>query len=163
MRRIVFPIGIVSLLLLAGCYGGTRPPRIGKPAPDFVVQDAEHKVTLSQFKGQVVVLNFWASWCPPCVAETPSLVKMQQRMKDKGIVVVAISADEDDSAYHRFISKYGMDFVTVRDPSAKIQHLYGTIQIPETYIIDRNGILRRKFANAFDWSTPEVTDFLGHL
>jgi predicted transcriptional regulator YdeE/peroxiredoxin len=122
VRRIVFPLGIVSLLLLAGCYGGTRPPRIGKPAPDFVVQDAEHKVTLSQFKGQVVVLNFWASWCPPCVAETPSLVKMQQRMKDKGIVVVAISADEDDSAYHRFISKYGMDFVTVRDPSAKIQH-----------------------------------------
>ncbi len=118
---------------------------------------------LSQFKGQVVVLNFWASWCPPCIAETPSLVKMQQQMKAKGIVVVAISADEDAEAYHRFIQKYGMDFVTVRDPSAKIQHLYGTIQIPETYIIDRDGILRRKFANAFDWSTPEVTDFLSHL
>jgi peroxiredoxin len=79
------------------------------------------------------------------------------------VVVVAISADEDDSAYHRFISKYNMDFVTVRDPSAKIQHLYGTIQIPETYIIDRDGVLRRKFANAFDWNTPEVTDFLGKL
>jgi peroxiredoxin len=79
------------------------------------------------------------------------------------VIVVAISADEDDGAYHRFISKYGMDFVTVRDPSAKIQHMYGTIQIPETYIIDRDGVLRRKFANAFDWSTPEVTDFLSKL
>jgi peroxiredoxin len=88
---------------------------------------------------------------------------MQKQMKDKGIVVVAISADEDENAYHRFITKYGMDFVTVRDPTAKIQHLYGTIQIPETYIIDRQGILRRKFANAFDWSTPEVTDFLSKL
>jgi cytochrome c biogenesis protein CcmG/thiol:disulfide interchange protein DsbE len=163
VRRISFPIAVLSLLFLAGCYSGGQPPRIGKPAPDFVVQDVERKVTLSQFKGQVVVLNFWASWCPPCVAETPSLVRMHQLMKDKGVVVVAISADEDDSAYHRFISKYNMDFVTVRDPSAKIQHLYGTIQIPETYIIDRDGVLRRKFANAFDWNTPEVTDFLGKL
>ena len=163
MRRTLLPITLFCLVLLSGCYGGTRPPRIGKAAPDFVVQDAERRVTLSQFKGQVVVLNFWASWCPPCVAETPSLVRMQQKLKDKGVVVVAISADEDDGAYHRFINKYGMDFVTVRDPSAKIQHMYGTIQIPETYIIDRDGVLRRKFANAFDWSTPEVTDFLSKL
>jgi peroxiredoxin len=163
VRRISFSIAVLGLILLAGCYGGTRPPRIGKAAPDFVVQDAERRVTLSQFKGQVVVLNFWASWCPPCVAETPSLVRLQQKLKDKGVVVVAISADEDEGAYKRFINKYGMDFVTVRDPSAKIQHMYGTIQIPETYIIDRDGMLRRKFANAFDWSTPEVNDFLSQL
>jgi cytochrome c biogenesis protein CcmG/thiol:disulfide interchange protein DsbE len=163
VRRLSFPITLLSLIFLSGCYGGSRPPRIGKPAPDFVVQDAERKVTLSQFKGRVVVLNFWASWCPPCIAETPSLVRMQQKLKDKGVVVVAISADEDESAYHRFINKYGMDFVTVRDPSTKIQRMYGTIQLPETYIIDRDGVLRRKFANAFDWSTPEVTDFLSRL
>jgi peroxiredoxin len=163
VRRLSFPIILSSLIFLSGCYGGSRPPRIGKPAPDFVVQDAERKVTLSQFKGQVVVLNFWASWCPPCIAETPSLVRMQQKLKDKGVVVVAISADEDEGAYHRFINKYAMDFVTVRDPSTKIQRMYGTIQLPETYIIDRDGVLRRKFANAFDWSTPEVTDFLSRL
>ena len=163
MRRHSLPITLLALVFLSGCYGGSRPPRIGKPAPDFVVQDAERKVTLSQFKGQVVVLNFWASWCPPCIAETPSLVRMQQKLKDKGVVVVAISADEDEGAYHRFINKYGMDFVTVRDPSTKIQRMYGTIQLPETYIIDRDGMLRRKFANAFDWSTPEVTDFLSRL
>jgi len=78
-------------------------------------------------------------------------------------VVVAISADEDDSAYHRFINKYGMDFVTVRDPTAKIQHLYGTIQIPETYVIDREGVLRRKFINSVDWDSPEVFNFLNRL
>jgi peroxiredoxin len=163
VRRLFFPLTLIGLILLTGCYSSTRPARIGKAAPDFVVQDAERKVTLSQFKGKVVVLNFWASWCPPCVAETPSLVKMQNQLKDKGVVVVAISADEDENAYHRFNTKYSMDFVTVRDPTAKIQHLYGTIQIPETYIIDRDGVLRRKFANAFDWSTPEVTDYLSKL
>ena len=163
MRRLSFPITLLALVFLSGCYGGSRPPRIGKPAPDFVVQDAERRVTLSQFKGQVVVLNFWASWCPPCIAETPSLVRMQQKLRDKGVVVVAISADEDEGAYHRFINKYGMDFVTVRDPSTKTQRMYGTIQLPETYIIDRDGMLRRKFANAFDWSTPEITDFLSKL
>jgi len=163
VRRLFSPLALIGLILLTGCYSSTRPARIGKSAPDFVVQDAERKVTLSEFKGKVVVLNFWASWCPPCVAETPSLVKMQNQLKDKGIIVVAISADEDDSAYHLFITKYGMNFVTVRDPTAKIQHLYGTIQIPETYIIDRDGVLRRKFANAFDWSTPEVTDYLSKL
>ena len=162
MRWIIFFLGLIwragngGLLSARGHRGSARRHQ------DFVVQDAERRVTLSQFKGQVVVLNFWASWCPPCVAETPSLVRMQQKLKDKGVVVVAISAD-DNGAYHRFINKYGMDFVTVRDPSAKIQHMYGTIQIPETYIIDRDGVLRRKFANAFDWSTPEVTDFLSKL
>ncbi len=163
MRRILFPLTLLGLFLGSGCYSSTRPARIGKAAPDFVVQDADRKVTLSEFKGKVVVLNFWASWCPPCVAETPSLVKMQNQLRDKGVVVVAISADEDENAYHKFIAKYGMDFVTVRDPTTRIQRMYGTIQLPETYIIDRNGILRRKFANAFDWSTPEVTDYLSKL
>jgi peroxiredoxin len=163
VRRIYFLLTLLCLGLLTGCYSSTRPARIGKAAPDFLVQDADRKVTLSEFKGKVVVLNFWASWCPPCVAETPSLVKMQNQLKDKGVVVVAISADEDENAYHRFITKYGMDFVTVRDPTTKIQRMYGTIQLPETYIIDRDGVLRRKFANAFDWSTPEVTDYLSKL
>jgi peroxiredoxin len=163
VRRIVFPLTLFYVLIAAGCYSGSRPLRIGRAAPDFVIQDADRKVTLSDFKGKVVVLNFWASWCPPCVAETPSLVKMQNQLKDKGVVVVAVSADEDENAYHKFITKYGMDFVTVRDPSTKVQRLYGTIQLPETYIIDRDGVLRRKFANAFDWSTPEVTDYLSKL
>jgi peroxiredoxin len=146
-----------------GCYKGSRPPRIGTPAPDFTVQDAEHSVTLSQFRGKIVVLNFWASWCPPCVEETPTLVQLQKRLKDKGIVVVGVSWDEDPEAYHKFISLHGIDFLTVRDPSQKSSRLYGTKKIPETYIIDRNGIIRRKFISSVDWSGPEVVDYLNKL
>jgi peroxiredoxin len=88
---------------------------------------------------------------------------MEKRLRTKGIVVVGISADQDEAAYRRFIKNYGIDFVTVRDPSDRIQHLYGTIQLPETYIIDRNGVLRRKFANAADWNSAEVVEFLSSL
>jgi len=85
---------------------------------------------------------------------------LQNRLSRLEGFVVGISADEDEAAYRKFIKNYGIDFVTVRDPSERIQHLYGTIQLPETYIIDRNGVLRRKFANAVDWNSPEVLQFL---
>jgi len=151
------------LLLLAGCYSGTRPPRIGNAAPDFTVQDADRKVTLSQLHGNVVVLNFWATWCPPCVEEMPSLVQMQQHLKDKGIDVLAVSVDVDGDAYHRFIKDHNIALLTVRDPDHKAADLYGSFKWPETYIIDKNGIVRRKFIGAVDWSSPEVVDFLSKL
>jgi cytochrome c biogenesis protein CcmG, thiol:disulfide interchange protein DsbE len=150
-------------MALAGCYGGSRPPRIGNPAPDFTVQDDERKVTLSEHRGKIVVLNFWATWCPPCVEETPSLVQMQQRMKNKGVEVLAISLDVDEGAYHRFLKDYKVDLLTVRDPNEKTNSLYGTFKYPETYIIDRNGVLQRKFIGAVDWTSPEITDYLGKL
>jgi peroxiredoxin len=148
------------MAVLPGCYSGTRPPRIGSNAPDFTVQDSDHKVSLSDFRGQVVVLNFWGSWCPPCIAETPALVQMQRRMKDKGVVVLAVSIDVDDAAYHRFLKDFNMNMVTVRDGDHKSSDLYGTFGWPESYVIDRKGVIRRKFIGAVDWASPEVTDFL---
>jgi peroxiredoxin len=148
---------------LIGCYGNGRPPRIGSNAPDFTVQDSDHKVTLSQFRGQVVVLNFWATWCPPCIEETPSLVRMQARLKDKGVVVLAVSIDDDDAAYHRFLKEYGVNMVTVRDEARKAATLYGTFGWPETFVIDRQGVVRRKFIGPVEWTSPEVTDYLGRL
>ncbi len=156
---------LVGLLLvgLSGCYSGSRPPRIGNPAPDFTVQDADRKVTLSQFRGQVVVLNFWATWCPPCVEEMPSLLQMQRKMKEKGVTVLAVSVDADDNAYHRFLKDHGVDVLSVRDADQKSNNLYGTFKFPETYIIDRNGVVRRKFIGPADWTSPEIVDFLSKL
>jgi len=153
---------LLSGLLLAGsgCYKGSRPPRIGTSAPDFTVQDFDKTVTLSQFRGQVVVLNFWATWCPPCVEETPSLVNMADVMKGKGITVVGVSVDVDGGAYKKFITDHHMDYVIVRDADHKSSDLYGTFKYPETYIIDRKGVLRRKFLGAVDWNSKEITDYL---
>jgi len=161
----ILAIGLLVVLLgfFSGCYSGNHPARIGSNAPDFTVQDSDHKITLSQFRGQIVVLNFWATWCPPCIEETPSLVRMQARMKDKGVVVLAVSIDADDDAYHKFLKDYSVNMVTVRDDSRKASNLYGTFGWPETFIIDRTGVVRRKFIGAVDWTSPEVTDFLSKL
>jgi cytochrome c biogenesis protein CcmG, thiol:disulfide interchange protein DsbE len=160
------PATLLTFGLLAGllgCYSGGNPTRIGSNAPDFTVQDSDHKVTLSQFRGQVVVLNFWATWCPPCVEETPSLVRMQSRLKYKGVVVLAVSIDDDEAAYHKFLKDYNVNMVTVRDEAKKAPSLYGTVGWPETYIIDRNGVIRRKFIGPVDWTSPEITDYLSRL
>jgi cytochrome c biogenesis protein CcmG/thiol:disulfide interchange protein DsbE len=149
--------------MFSGCYSGSRPPRIGTAAPDFTVKDSDRTVTLSQLKGQIVVLNFWATWCPPCIEEMPSLVRMQQRMQPKGVTVVAVSVDVDESNYRRFLRDHGVNLLTVRDPDQKSNSLYGTSKFPETYIIDRGGVVRRKFIGAVDWTEPEIIDFLGKL
>ena len=154
---------VILTVLLPGCYRGSRPTRIGTAAPDFTVQDADRKVTLSELHGNVVVLNFWATWCAPCVEEMPSLVQLQQRFKNKGVTVVGVSIDVDGDAYHKFLKDYKIDFLTVRDPDQKTSNLYGTFKWPETYIIDRNGIVRRKFIGPVEWSQPEIVDFLNKL
>jgi cytochrome c biogenesis protein CcmG/thiol:disulfide interchange protein DsbE len=148
---------------LSGCYSGSRPPRIGTAAPDFTVKDSDRTVTLSQFKGQVLVLNFWATWCPPCIEEMPSLVRMQQFMRAKGVTVLAVSVDVDESNYRRFLRDHNVALLSVRDPDQKSNGLYGTSKFPETYIIDRNGVMRRKFIGPVDWTEPEVIEFLGKL
>jgi cytochrome c biogenesis protein CcmG, thiol:disulfide interchange protein DsbE len=166
VRRIfLFASSIAILILpaLSGCYSGTRPPRIGTTAPDFTVRDSEHTVTLSQLKGQVVVLNFWATWCPPCIEEMPSLVQMQQRMKARGVTVLAVSVDVDESNYQRFLQDHNVNLLVVRDGDQKSNSLYGSFKFPETYVIDRGGVVRRKFIGAVDWTEPDVIEYLGKL
>jgi cytochrome c biogenesis protein CcmG/thiol:disulfide interchange protein DsbE len=153
----------VLLLGLTACYSGSRPLHIGSSAPEFTVQDDDRKVTLNQFRGQVVVLNFWATWCPPCIEEMPSLVQMQERMKSKGVTVLAVSVDVDEKNYRRFLRDHNVNLLSVRDADQKSNELYGTFKFPETYVIDRNGVVRRKFIGAVDWTEPEVIDFLGKL
>jgi cytochrome c biogenesis protein CcmG, thiol:disulfide interchange protein DsbE len=162
VRRVPVLLATFTVLLV-GCYRGSRPPRIGTAAPTFTVQDSDGKLALADFHGKVVVLNFWASWCAPCVEEMPSLVQLQQRFKDKGVTVVGVSIDVDGDAYHKFLKDYKIDFPTVRDPDQKTSSLYGSFKWPETYIIDRDGMVRRKFIGAVEWNQPEIVDFLNKL
>jgi cytochrome c biogenesis protein CcmG, thiol:disulfide interchange protein DsbE len=148
-------------LLATGCDRGEHPGHLGTVAPQFVVSDGIKTIDLSKLRGHIVVLNLWATWCAPCIEELPSLLEMQRRMPN--VTVVAISQDEDPDVYQRFLTRYHVDLLTVRDPSARVNAMYGTKQIPETYIIDRQGMLRRKFVSAQNWTSPEIIDYLNRL
>jgi cytochrome c biogenesis protein CcmG/thiol:disulfide interchange protein DsbE len=161
-RRASLIVIFALSLALAGCYSGSRPPGVGMTAPDFTVQGPDRTVSLHDYRGKIVVLNFWATWCPPCVEEMPSLVKLQANMKDR-ITVLAVSVDVDDTAYHRFIKDHNVDLLTVRDGDQRSNALYGTFKFPETYIIDRKGTIRRKLIGAVDWTAPEITQYLNGL
>jgi peroxiredoxin len=147
--------------MMTSCDRGDHPARIGSPAPGFTVSDGTQSVELNKLRGHIVVLNFWATWCVPCIEEVPSLEALQRRMPQ--VSVVAISNDEDASVYRQFLVDNHVDFQTVRDPSFRIPKLYGTVKIPETYVIDEHGILRRKFVSAQNWTSPEILDYLSKL
>jgi peroxiredoxin len=153
---------LAFILVLTACYSGSRPTRIGSAAPDFTVKDDARSVSLHDLKGKIVLLNFWATWCPPCVEEMPSLVALQGKMKDK-VTVLAISVDVDEGAYKKFLKDHGVDLLTVRDPDEKSNTLYGTFKYPETYVIDRDGVVRRKFIGPVDWTSPEIIQYLSKL
>jgi peroxiredoxin len=161
--RILLRLLLLSTaFLVLGCDRGAKPEWVNRPAPDFTVTDSERSVHLADYRGKVIVLNFWATWCPPCVDEMPSLMQMQTRMADK-VQVVAVSLDEDPDAYHRFLEQYGIRFLTVRDAERRSSLLYGTTRYPETYIIDRQGIVRRKFIGPVEWTHPDIMDYLKKL
>ncbi len=154
-------IGMLLAGASVGCDRGTRPENIGKTAPEFVVSDGTTTVDLNKLRGKVVVLNLWASFCAPCVEELPSLLALQEKMP--GIVVVAVSTDQDEAVYRKFLVRHQVNLTTVRDEDGRVNQLYGTQLIPETYIIDRHGVIRRKFISAQDWTGAEIMDYLAKL
>jgi cytochrome c biogenesis protein CcmG, thiol:disulfide interchange protein DsbE len=157
----LWAILVLGILVVAGCDRGSHPENLGRPAPQFVVSDGTRTVDLSKLRGKVVVLNLWASWCATCVEELPSLLALQRQMPD--LVIVAVSIDQDADVYHRFLEKNHVNLVTVRDADQQVNALYGTAQIPETYVIDRQGNLRRKFVSAQNWTSPEIVGYLARL
>jgi cytochrome c biogenesis protein CcmG, thiol:disulfide interchange protein DsbE len=161
--RIVIPVFLAAVL--AGCVGCNDQPKlrfIGSQAPDFTVQDSDRKVSLHDYRGKIVVLNFWSPHCAPCIAEMPSLVQLQKQMGDK-ITVVGVAVDATNDEYHAFLQKHGIDFLTVLDSAKDSYNLYGATGYPETTIIDRNGMVRRKFVLAENWTSPEIVDYLRKL
>ena len=153
---------LLAMLLGAGCDRGAKPELVGKQAPNFRVSDEDRTITLSDLRGKVVLLNFWASWCPPCIEETPSMNAMQEQMRGR-ITILAVSTDADRDAYLRFLREQKANFLTVRDPAQNSNKLYGTFIYPETYIIDREGIVRRKFIGPVDWTNPDIIQYLSSL
>ncbi|MHB8390323.1 MAG: TlpA family protein disulfide reductase [Acidobacteriaceae bacterium] len=156
-------IGLAALVIfclwgVAGCNRGQLPRELGKAAPAFTIHDGAQTVSLRQYRGQVVLLNFWASWCPPCIEELPSLLALHHRLPN--LVIIGVSIDQDPQAYRNFLLENHIDFHTIRDPSQAVMHSYGTVQIPDSYVINRSGHIVRKYVSAQDWTNPEIVSAL---
>jgi peroxiredoxin len=156
-----FILAAVLLFLTAGCDRGSHPRQTGRVAPDFTVTDGNRSVHLAGYRGRIVILNFWATSCLPCIAELPSLTAMQQQLPQ--VQVLAVSVDEDPQVYRDYLAEHKISLLTVDDPSHHTADLYGTHMWPETYVIDQHGIIRRKFIGAQDWTSPEVMEYLRRL
>jgi cytochrome c biogenesis protein CcmG/thiol:disulfide interchange protein DsbE len=138
-----------------------RPLAIGDRALDFSVPAfPSGSLDLKDYRGQIVVLNFWATWCPPCVEETPSLEQFAEKMRGRGVTVLSVSVDENQKALQDFIQKYHISYPVGRDPDQSLSSRYGTFLFPETYILDRRGLVAEKVANAIDWDDPRIQNFV---
>lgn len=157
---------LVAIALLAALWAPRthiESPQTSEPVPNFRFELDGRQLELADFRGQVVLLNFWATWCPPCVAEMPSLERLHQRLGDRGLFVLGVSVDADAAAYEQFLRTHNITFANYRDPERRVSTLYGTFMYPETYIIDRQGRLVRKIIGPLEWDNPDVLAFLNDL
>lgn len=158
--------GILAVILGGTIYFAVRlrqprPLAIGDRAPEFSVPALPSgSLDLKNYLGQVVVLNLWATWCPPCVEETPSLEEFAERMRYRGVIVLSISVDSDQQALQDFIQKYHLSYPVGRDPDRSLSARFGTTLFPETYILDRRGLLAEKVVGPTDWGDPRMENFV---
>ena len=133
---------------------------VGDEAPEF---ELDGEVRLADYRGKLVLLNFWATWCPPCVAEVPSLNNLYERFRDDGLVVLAVSVDTEEDVYRQFLDRFGVTFPTVLDPERIVSSRYGTLKYPESYLINREGAVVQKYVGAEDWGSTEIVNYLRSL
>jgi len=131
----------------------------GSIAPEFSLKDL-HGVKQHLPRGQVVLLNFWATWCPPCRREMPSMVTLHQKLKGHGLKIVAVSVDQSLDDLSGFVREYNIPFEVLHDTSSDISHRYGVFRYPETFLIDRAGKVRYHLIGAVDWTEPKVMNVI---
>jgi len=151
--RLLMALGLVVLVF--GIYRSFRQEviEVGDTAPEFsIAADDGRTVTRSGFGGKLLVVNFWATWCPPCVTEMPSLSQFQQNFAAQGVVVLGVSVDRNERAYRRLLAQKQVAFLTARDPEARISSRFGTFKYPESYLIDRNGRVVQKIIGPANWT-----------
>ena len=143
---------------------GLQPLKEGTEIVDFELQDLTGATRrLSDFRGKVVFLNFWATWCGPCRFEMPSMEKLYQRLNAKGLEIVAVNLQEDRSSVQRFVDEYGLSFHILLDTSGRIGATYGARSIPTTYIVDREGFVIAGTIGTREWDTEENIRFFEKL
>jgi cytochrome c biogenesis protein CcmG, thiol:disulfide interchange protein DsbE len=158
LRALLF-LSFVAFLFVIKDSFRERIVEAGDDAPNFTVTtDTGRTITRTDFGGRVLVLNFFASWCEPCIQELPSLDEFARATKDSGVVVLGVSIDKNEGAYKDFVRRFSPAFPTVRDPEANIPTEFGTFMWPETYVIDRTGKVVRKEIGPKNWMDPQLVN-----
>jgi cytochrome c biogenesis protein CcmG, thiol:disulfide interchange protein DsbE len=160
-------IGVLVLFAMPS-YRQGEASIAGTTARDFPIEIAGKPGHLTDLKGKVVVLNFYATWCQPCIEETPGLNKLQKYINSRNGVILGVAADEDPAAYENFLRNQGVVYLTYRDSLTKDNHSpiaqsYGTSMYPETYVIDRHGKIARKFIGYQQWDSPEMLSYFDSI
>lgn len=162
-RRQWIVVGAIVGVLVLGAAALVRfGPRIdgvevGKRAPDFAavrLVEGDSIRFREHYAGQVTLVNIWATWCIPCRTEMPAIEKLHQELGPKGLRVVAVSVDENIADVRSFVSELGLTFDILHDPNATIQRIYQTTGVPETFLLDQNGVIVKKVIGEHPWSSP---------
>jgi cytochrome c biogenesis protein CcmG/thiol:disulfide interchange protein DsbE len=145
----------------SGQRGPVSPSEIDKlertMAPGFSLKDLSGRtITLSSLKGKVVLLNFWATWCPPCISEMPVFNRLYKEMRSRGLEIVAISADRSEGYLRDYVSKHSLDFRVLYDEDRTVTKQYKVFSMPTTFLIDKNGVIVEKFFGEYDWTDQEI-------
>ena len=165
-------VAVVVLVLGAGLALGLKlkpeifPVEVGSSAPPFEATDLQtgRRVTLADYKDQVVLLNIWATWCEPCKVEMPSLEQLQKDVGPQGLKIVAVSIDEGGSdVVRQYARDLGLTFAILHDQSGRIKQIYQTTGVPESFVINREGKIEKKVIGATDWDATVSQDLMRRL
>ncbi|MBC8317659.1 MAG: TlpA family protein disulfide reductase [Desulfobulbaceae bacterium] len=156
---------LLIIILLMGCGKDNEPAvtraEINKPAPDFTLVDLQGKIwQLSSLRGKVVFINFWATWCPPCLEEMPSMQALNTAMANAPFQMLTILNNDQPAFAQNLVNKLSLTFPVLIDPNSETGTQYGLTGVPETFIIDPEGILREKFLGPRPWNSQGAMDML---
>jgi len=175
--KVILPVILTLVLLLAGCSAGSEPPegknptapvegtqesptapvkgtQVSNQAPDFQLQNVDGQtVSLSNLQGEPVLINFWATWCPPCCSEMPYIQEVYEEWTDKGLVVLAVNIGESSSKVEEFMQSYNLSFTVLLDTKQATAQKYNITGIPTTFFIDKDGIIQDRLIGAFQNKT----------
>lgn len=166
MKRLILLL-LISLTVAAGCSKEQKetvadlPALAGNQAPDFTLAGPAGETRLSSLKGNLVLVHFWATWCPPCREELPELARLDKAMAGKPFRLLGISVDkEGNGAVQRLFGQLKITIPVLFDPSAQVAQQYGTTGVPETFIVSPTGVILKKIVGPLDWNSPEVLAYL---